>query len=89
MFRGQMEASWKTADLLTGGRSVYVDAIVEPGIYSLGAVGQIDKMVILGRGEAVKRAVWEPVKSRFLKVSLPTSSFRHKYARTGLAKTRS
>jgi uncharacterized protein len=66
MFRGQMEASWATANLLTGGRSVYVDTIVEPGIYSLDAVAQIDKMIILGRGEAVKRAVWEPVNSRFL-----------------------
>jgi patatin-like phospholipase/acyl hydrolase len=66
MFRGQMEASWAIANLLTGGRAVYVDAIVEPGIYSLDAVDQIDRMVILGRGEAVKKAVWEPVVSRFL-----------------------
>ena len=66
MFRGQMEAAWKTADLLTGGRSVYVDAIVEPGIYSLDAVHQVDRMIVLGRGEAVKRAFWEPVNSRFL-----------------------
>lgn len=66
MFRGQMEASWATANLLTGGRSVYVDATVEPEIYSLDAVDQIDRMVILGRGEAVKKAVWEPVNSRFL-----------------------
>jgi hypothetical protein len=66
MCRGQMEASWATANLLTGGRSVYVNAIVEPGIYSLDAANQIDRMVILGRGEAVKKAVWEPVNSRFL-----------------------
>jgi uncharacterized protein len=66
MFRGQMEASWAIANLLTGERSVYVDATVEPGIYSLDAAAQIDRMVILGRGEAVKKAVWEPVNSRFL-----------------------
>ena len=66
MFRGQMEASWAIANLLTAGRSVNVDAIVEPGIYSLDAVAQIDRMVILGRGEAVKKAVWEPVNDRFL-----------------------
>jgi uncharacterized protein len=66
MFRGQMEMSWAIASLLTGRRSVYVDAIVEPGIYSLDAVAQIDRMIILGRGEAVKKAVWEAVNSRFL-----------------------
>jgi uncharacterized protein len=66
MFRGQMEASGAAANLLTGGRSVYVDAVVEPGIYSLDAVAQIDRMIILGRGEAVKKAVWEPVNTRFL-----------------------
>jgi hypothetical protein len=38
MFRGQMEASWTIANLLTGGRAVRVDATVEPGIYSLDAV---------------------------------------------------
>ena len=43
-----------------------MDAIVESGIYSLDAVAQIDRMVILGRGEAVKRAVWEPLNSHFL-----------------------
>jgi uncharacterized protein len=66
MFRGQMEASWAIANLLTGERSVCVDATVEPGIYSLDAAAQIDRMVILGRGEAVKKAVWEPINSRFL-----------------------
>jgi hypothetical protein len=66
MFRGQMEASWAIANLLTGGRSVCVDAIVEPGIYSLDAVAQIDRMLVLGRGEATKRANWEPVNTRFL-----------------------
>jgi uncharacterized protein len=66
MFRGQMEASWASANLLTGGRSLYVDAIVEPGFYSLDAVGQIDKMIILGRAEAAKKANWEPVMQRFL-----------------------
>jgi hypothetical protein len=65
MFRGQMEASWKIVNLLTGGRSLYVDATVEPGIYSLDAVGQIDRMLILGRVEAVKRANWEPVTRGF------------------------
>jgi hypothetical protein len=43
-----------------------VDATVEPGIYSLDAAAQIDRMVILGRGEAVKKAVWEPINNRFL-----------------------
>ena len=66
MFRGQMETSWAVANLLTGGRSVYVDATVEPGLYSLDAVDQIDKMVILGRAEAAKKANWEPVMQRFL-----------------------
>jgi patatin-like phospholipase/acyl hydrolase len=66
MFRGQMEASWATANLLTGGRSVYVDATVEPGLYGLDAVGQIGRMVILGRAEAAKKANWEPVMQRFL-----------------------
>jgi uncharacterized protein len=66
MFRGQMEASWATANLLTGGRSVYVDAIVEPGIYGLDAVDQIDNMVVLGRNEAAKKENWELVMQRFL-----------------------
>jgi uncharacterized protein len=66
MFRGQMEASWAIANLLTGERSVYVDATVEPGLYSLDAVDQIDRMIILGRGEAAKKANWEPVMQRFL-----------------------
>jgi hypothetical protein len=66
MFRGQMEASWKIADLLTSGRSVYVDATVEPGLYGLDAVDQIDRMAILGRAEAAKKANWEPVMQRFL-----------------------
>jgi patatin-like phospholipase/acyl hydrolase len=66
MFRGQMEASWAIANLLTGERSVYVEATVEPEIYGLDAVAQIDRMVILGRGEAVKKVVWEPINSRFL-----------------------
>jgi hypothetical protein len=61
-----MEASWAIADLLTNLRSVRVDAIVEPGIYSLDAVDQIDRMVVLGRAEAVKRDVWEAVNTRFL-----------------------
>lgn len=66
MFRGQMEASWATANLLTGGRSVYVDSTVEPGLYGLDAVTQIDRMVALGRAEAAKKANWEPVTQRFL-----------------------
>jgi uncharacterized protein len=66
MFRGQMESSWTIANLLTGGRSLYVDAVVEPGIYGLDGVGQIDKMVILGRAESAKKANWEPVMQRFL-----------------------
>jgi uncharacterized protein len=66
MFRGQMEESWATANLLTGGRSVCVDATVEPEIYGLDAVDQIDRMVVLGRGEAAKKANWEPVMQRFL-----------------------
>ena len=66
MFRGQMEASWATANLLTGGRSVYVDATFEPGLYGLDAANQIDRMAILGRVEAVKKANWEPVMERFL-----------------------
>jgi hypothetical protein len=66
MFRGQMEASWATTDLLTGGRSVYVDAIVEPGLYGLDAVNQISRMVILGRAEAAKKINWEPVTQKFL-----------------------
>jgi hypothetical protein len=66
MFRGQMEASWAMASLLTGGRSVYVDATVEPGIYRLDAVDQIDRMVILGSAEAAKKANWKPVMQRFL-----------------------
>jgi hypothetical protein len=49
MFRGQMEASWAIADLITNLRSVRVDVIVEPGIYSLDAVDQIDPIVVLGR----------------------------------------
>jgi uncharacterized protein len=66
MFRGQMEESWATANLLTGGRSIYVDATVEPGIYGLDAVDQINRMVVLGRAEAAKKANWEPVMQRFL-----------------------
>jgi hypothetical protein len=66
MFRGQMEASWKIANLLTGERSVYVDATVEPGLYGLDAIGQVDRMVILGRAEATKKANWDPVMQRFL-----------------------
>jgi predicted acylesterase/phospholipase RssA len=66
MFRGQMEESWATANLLTGGRSVYVDATLEPGIYGLDAMDQIDRMVVLGRAAAAKKANWEPVMQRFL-----------------------
>jgi hypothetical protein len=55
MFRAQMETSWATANLLTGGRSVYVDATVEPGLYGLDAVGQIDRMVILGRARKQRK----------------------------------
>src|SRR5258708_21981346 len=66
MFRGQMETSWAIASLMTGRRSVRVDAIVEPGIYTLDAVAQIDRMIMLGRSEAVKRDVWEAVNTRFL-----------------------
>ena len=57
MFRGQMEASWAVANLLTGERSVYVDATVEPGLYALDAVNQIDRMVVLGRAEQQKRRI--------------------------------
>jgi hypothetical protein len=70
MFREQMEASWKIANLLTGERSVRVDAVVQSGIYSLDEVGQIDQMAILGRTEAVKKAVRDPVIIRFLKEPL-------------------
>jgi len=66
MFRGQMEASWTMANLLTGERSIRVDAIVAPKVYGLDSVGQINEMVALGQGEAKKKAIWEPVAMRFL-----------------------
>ena len=66
MFRGQAELALNVPSLLTDGRVVRVDQIVEPGFYSLDSVEQVDQMIALGRSEAVKKAVLDQVTSRFL-----------------------
>ena len=51
---------------VTGGKAVYVDAAVEPGICGLNAVNQIDSMVILGRRRQRKRRIGNRSMQSFL-----------------------
>ncbi len=62
----QAEASRAMTKLLTGGRMVNVNHPSRNGEFSLDDPSRVDDLVGLGRAEAVKRSVANPVAERFL-----------------------
>ena len=68
MFEGQVEASFKQAGLLTKGRLHRIDATVSSGEFTLDDASQIkiERLMNLGRSEAVKKVHLDEVEKRFL-----------------------
>lgn len=68
MFEAQMEASLKQAGLLVGGRLHRINASTKAGEYSIDDArpDKIERLIGLGRGEAVKKENLDVVKTRFL-----------------------
>ena len=68
MFEGQVEASVKQAGLLTKGRLHRIDATVSSGEFTLDDASQIkiERLMNLGRSEAVKKAHLDDIQERFL-----------------------
>lgn len=62
----QAEASRAMAGLLTGGRLVNVNYLSRNGEFSLDDPSRVEDLAGLGRAEAAKRAVAEPIAERFL-----------------------
>lgn len=68
MFEGQVEAAVAQAKLLTNGRLHRINSIVSAGDFSLDDArpAKIQRLMNLGRSEAVKKANLDVVQSRFL-----------------------
>lgn len=68
MFNAQVEAAKAQASLLLGGRMHRIDVTVAPGRFSLDDARpeKIEELIELGRGEAVKKANTDAVRSRFI-----------------------
>lgn len=68
MFEGQVEASFKQASLLTKGRLHRLDSTVSSGDFTLDDArpAKIERLMNLGRSEAVKKAHLEDIEKRFL-----------------------
>jgi hypothetical protein len=66
MFEGQVEASWKQANLLTGGRLHRLDVTVSAGDFTLDDArpSKIERLMNLGRSEAVKKVHLEDIQVR-------------------------
>jgi patatin-like phospholipase/acyl hydrolase len=70
----QAEASRGMAGLLTGGRLVNVNYVSRNGEFSLDDPSRVEDLAGLGRAEAAKKAVAEPVAERFLN-GVPAAPF--------------
>lgn len=68
MFNVQVEAARAQANLLLKGRLHRIDIVASPGQFSLdnASPAKIEHLIQLGRGEAVKKANLDVVRSRFL-----------------------
>jgi uncharacterized protein len=68
MFEAQAQTAIAQANLLLKNRVLRIDALSQPGQYSLDDASpeKIDQLINLGRGEAVKKANLDAVKARFL-----------------------
>jgi patatin-like phospholipase/acyl hydrolase len=68
MFEAQAEAAQAQAGLLLKNSVLRINVSTLPGEYSLGdaAPEKIERLIQLGRAEAVKKAVLEPLKARFI-----------------------
>jgi hypothetical protein len=68
MFEGQMEADLAQAKLLLNGRLHRIDVTARRGEFSLDDARpeKIQRLINLGRAEAVKKKNLEAVKARFL-----------------------
>lgn len=76
MFEGQMEADQAQAKLLLGGRLHRINVTAKEGEFSLDDARpeKIQRLINLGRGEAVKKEHLEVVKARFLN-GMPAPTF--------------
>jgi uncharacterized protein len=68
MFEAQMEAATALAGLLVSGRLHRINVTTKPGQFSLDDASpkSIKDLIVLGRGEAMRKMNLEPVKARFL-----------------------
>jgi patatin-like phospholipase/acyl hydrolase len=73
MFEGQAETALKQAKLLLKDRVFRIDVTTRPGEFSLDDASpeKIDRLINLGRGEAVKKANLDAVMPRFLSKEAP------------------
>lgn len=81
MFEGQMEAALAQAKLLLNGRLHRINVTAKAGQFALddARADKIQQLINLGRGEAVKKENFEPVKSRFLN-GTPAAPFTPKHS---------
>lgn len=80
MFNAQVEAARAQASLLLKGRLHRIDIVAAPGQFSLDNASpeKIEQLIQLGRGEAVKKANLDIVRSRFLN-DTPAAKFEPVY----------
>ena len=80
MFNAQVEAARAQASLLLNGRLHQIDVVTSPGQFSLDDARQekVEQLIQLGRGEAVKKANLDVVRSRFLNHT-PAAKFEPLY----------
>ncbi|MDO9058724.1 MAG: CBASS cGAMP-activated phospholipase [Bradyrhizobium sp.] len=73
MFEAQAETALKQAKLLLNDRVVRIDVMTKPGEFSLddASPDKIDRLMSLGRGEAVKKANLDTMKQRFFSAKAP------------------
>lgn len=73
MFEGQAEAALKQAKLLLYDRVLRINVTTKPGEFSLddASIDKIDRLMNLGRSEAVKRENLEAAKRRFFSEKAP------------------
>ena len=81
MFNAQVEAARAQASLLLNGRLHRIDVVTSPGQFSLDDARQekVEQLIQLGRGEAVKKANLDVVRSRFLNHT-PAAKFEPLYS---------
>jgi patatin-like phospholipase/acyl hydrolase len=81
LFEGQMEAALAQAKLLLNGRLHRINVTTKTGEFSLDDAQpeKIQRLINLGRGEAVKKENLETAKARFLN-GTPAAPFTPKYA---------